>query len=153
MRRLFIVSNTIDGISALIVNRLLHRKYTDVIVLNKKINDFDHLNSYNSITCIDVIPFSEDKFNELLNSSKKVHVFVQNAPEWLFKYNHIRTVHINKNHSSSLSYYNTICYDIPILEYYLNNLSDIRFKSIFARKCYMDYIDTIVHRITKIIYN
>ena len=149
MRRLFIVNNTVDGISALIVNRLIHRKYTDVIVLNKRFNEFERLNSYNSITCVDVIPFNEDKFNELLNSSKKVHVFAQNAPEWLFKYNHLRTVHINKDRPSSLSYYNTICYDIPVLEYYLKNLSDIRFKSIFARKCYMDFVDTIVYRIMK----
>ena len=104
MRNLFIANSTIDGISALIVNRLLHRKYTDVIVLNKRFNEFDRQKSYNSITCVDIIPFGEDKFKELLNSSKKIHIFVQNAPEWLFKYNHLRTIHINKDHSSSLSY-------------------------------------------------
>lgn len=151
MSKLFIVSNTIDGVSSLIVNRVLHRNYTKVIVLNKGLNVFDHLKSYNSITCVDIVPFSEEIFLKLLNSSKKIHVFTNNAPDWLFKYNHIRTIHINKAYSSSLLYYYAISYDIPALEYYLNNLYDIRFKSIFARKYYTDFVDTIVHRITKII--
>ena len=149
MRKLFIVNNTIDGISALIVNRLLHKKYTDVIILNQDNYDFKCLNSYKSITCVDVVPFNENKLIELLSASKKIHIFTNNAPEWLLEYIPLKTISINKYIPSSMSYYNSLCYDIPNLKQYLENINDNKYKTIFNRKYYIDYVETIVHRILK----
>jgi hypothetical protein len=151
MRRLFIANNTIDGISSLIVNRLLHRRYTDVIISNKSLNNDESLNFYDSITCVDIVPFNEEVFLKLSNSSKKIRIFTNNAPEWLSKHDKLKNVHVYTDNTGSLSYYNTLCYDMPVLEKYLSNINENKYKSLFARKCYMDYVDTIVHRITKII--
>ena len=147
LSKLLIVNNTIDGISALIVNRLLRKQYTNVIVLNQGTYSFKCLNSYESITCVDVIPFNEDKLKELLNSSKKIHIFIQNVPDWISKYTRKKNIHIYSEQSSSLSYYNSLCYDLPILKNYLERIHDRRYKSIFTRKYYRNYINTIVHEL------
>jgi oligoribonuclease NrnB/cAMP/cGMP phosphodiesterase (DHH superfamily) len=110
-----------SGIAAHIINVMYDKKYCDEIIVSPNYNKTNYLDEYDEITCVDIVPFNEEQYNELINKGKKIFIYDHHlSNEWCSKYPNCI---VNDSECGSLVYYNAIKpRNIRYLWYYLSNV-------------------------------
>lgn len=124
MNTLFITHNDMDGIAGYIVNKCLNITFDKSISISLGANIDEYLNNYKEITCVDLVPFTEEKYLELTKIGKIIKIYDHHlSNEWVKKY---PNVVLDTSKCGAKVYFDSIKKDYKneYLENYLDIVSD-----------------------------
>ena len=124
MNTLFITHNDMDGIAGYIVNKCLNITFDKSISISYTANIDNYLNNYKEITCVDIVPFTEEKYLELIKIGKIIKIYDHHlSNEWVKKY---PNAVINTSKCGAKVYFDSIKNDYKneYLENYLDIVND-----------------------------
>lgn len=122
MSTLFITHNDMDGIAAHIINKCLKLHFDKEISISLTADIDNYLDEYDEITFVDLVPITEEKYNELIENGKKIRIYDHHTTnEWIKKY---PNTWFDNTICGAKVYYNAIkVKSIPLLGRYIDVVS------------------------------
>lgn len=84
---LFITHDDLDGIIAHVINKVFDIQFDKSLSVSRYANVMDIAKQYDTIVCVDIVPFTEKQYTELIESGKSITIYDHHPRwEWIAKY-------------------------------------------------------------------